>query len=85
MTFEVYGKDDCRYCTMAVNLLSGKNLSYKEFKLGREFTREELFELFPGAKQFPQIRVKIDKMSGSYYQNIGGYDKLQAYLVANQN
>jgi len=65
---EIYGKDFCPYCDKAVNLAKGiDGISHEYKKLGRDFTREELFEQFPGARTFPQI--KIDG------ENIGGYDE----------
>jgi len=68
MNIEIYGKDFCPYCDKAVSLaesLEGSSFVYK--KLDKDFTREELFEQFPGARTFPQI--KIDG------ENIGGYSE----------
>ena len=73
MKFQLYGKDDCQYCFKAVYLLTNKGIEFEEFKLGKEFTREELFEMFPQAKTFPQIRIK----DGPY---IGGYTDLENFL-----
>lgn len=39
--------------------------------LGKDFTREELFKLFPESKTFPQIRIDG--------QNIGGYTQLREW------
>ena len=39
--------------------------------LDEDFTREELFEIFPTARTFPQI--KIDG------ESIGGFDQLQKW------
>ena len=39
--------------------------------IGEDFTREEVLELFPGARTFPQI--KIDDV------NIGGYTELEKW------
>jgi len=41
-------------------------------KLKKDFTREELFEQFPGAKTFPQIKI--------HGQVIGGYEQLVTYI-----
>ena len=49
-----------------------KNLDYDYKSLGKDFSAEEMFELFPNAKTFPQI--KIDGKS------IGGYDQLVLHL-----
>lgn len=74
MIFQVYGKDNCQYCFKAIYLLTQKGYAFEEFKLGREFTRDELLEMFPNAKTFPQIRIK----DGAY---IGGYEELNNFLA----
>ena len=75
MKIEIYGKDNCPYCDMAVNIsqqfIQESEHKYEYFKLDRDFTREELFEQFPGARTFPQIKVEGE--------NIGGYDQLYAW------
>jgi glutaredoxin len=75
--YHIYGKDACKYCFMAIALLSQRDLPFKEFKLGREFTREELLEQFPSARTFPQI--KMINEDGSEVV-IGGYDELAKQL-----
>jgi glutaredoxin len=69
---EIYGKPQCPYCDAAKHLCESRNLNFKYFQLGTDFTREEVLELFPGARTFPQIKV-----GGT---SIGGYDKLGTYL-----
>ena len=60
-----------------VEILQAKQLCEREGyefvyrQLDVDFTREELFEQFPGARTFPQIRVEGE--------NIGGYDQLYAW------
>jgi len=76
MKIEIYGKDNCPYCDMAVNIsrqfIHKSEHKYEYFKLDRDFTREELFEKFPGARTFPQ--VMIDGHS------IGGYTELKEHI-----
>tara|TARA_B100001059_G_scaffold202962_1_gene211218 strand:+ start:3047 stop:3265 length:219 start_codon:yes stop_codon:yes gene_type:complete len=64
----IYGKDFCPYCDKAVALVEQKGEQYEYKKLGRDFTRDDLMETFPGARTFPQIIYKGEK--------IGGYDNL---------
>lgn len=45
------------------------DISYKVFKLGVDFGREELLAKFPTARTFPQIVVDE--------QNIGGWQEFQ--------
>ena len=66
---EIYGKDNCPYCDMAKALCEQKKIDYEYKLFGKDFTREELMETFPGARTFPQI---IDKK-----KKIGGYTELK--------
>lgn len=76
MKIEIYGKDNCPYCDMAVNIsqqfIQESEHTYEYFKLDRDFTREQLFEKFPGARTFPQ--VTIDGHA------IGGYTELKEHI-----
>lgn len=72
MIVELYSKENCGYCSAAVNLLNSKGVRFAEQKLGIHFTREMLLERFPHAKTFPVIVV--DGM------HIGGYNELSEEL-----
>jgi len=50
---EIYGKTQCPYCDMAKQLCQQEKLDYSYNQLDVDFTREQLFELFPGARTFP--------------------------------
>ena len=65
---EIYGKPQCPFCDRAKALCEQKGYEYTYKQLGEDFGREEVLELFPGARTFPQI--KIDG------KNIGGYMEL---------
>lgn len=65
---EIYGKDNCAFCDRAKQVCETKGLEYVYHKLGEAFTRDELIEMFPNARTFPQ--VKIDGIA------IGGYKEL---------
>ena len=69
---EIWGKAACPYCESAKALCEARKLPFKYFQLGEDFTRDEVLEMFPGARTFPQIKVHGTK--------IGGYDKLGSYL-----
>ena len=65
MIIEIFGKDNCPFCDMAVakaEKMTESTFTYK--KLDRDFSREELFEQFPTARTFPQIIVDGDKIGG---------------------
>jgi glutaredoxin 3 len=54
----VYGKESCPQCVTAKNLMEQiKTASCVYKKLGVDFTKEELFAIFPDAKTFPQIKI----------------------------
>jgi glutaredoxin len=72
----IYGKDDCKYCKMAVLLLTEEDRSFTVFKLGEHFTKNELLEKFPSATTFPQI-VEVSDLGETY---IGGYKELSLYV-----
>ena len=74
---EIFGKTQCPFCDKAKNLCEQKGLDYTYNQLGTDFTREELFEEFPTARTFPQIRVRETENTLTY---IGGYDQLAEYV-----
>ena len=69
---EIYGKPACPHCDQAKRICEQRELEYKYFQLDTDFTREEILEMFPGARTFPQIKV-----NGT---SIGGKDQLGTYL-----
>lgn len=77
MNVVLYTKDACSYCTNAKLLLTSKGISYTEYKLGEDFSRETLLEMFPEARTFPVIVV-----DGF---NIGGYVQLKTKLDESLN
>ncbi len=73
MKIKLYSKDDCPWCVKAKELMNRLHLEYVEFKLGKDFTREELRELVPENLPLtvPQIFV--------YNKRIGGYEDFAEY------
>ena len=76
MKIKIYGKANCQYCIKAVSLVTQKNIQFEYLSLGADFDREELLEMFPDAKTFPQIEVLTEV--GLEY--VGGYTELVEYL-----
>jgi len=64
MKVEIYSKPACPFCVQAKALAEqkGYDLTYK--MLDEDFTREQLFEVFPTARTFPQIIVDGEKIGG---------------------
>jgi len=76
MNIEIFGKDQCPFCVEAVTLAKRiEESTYTYKKLGNDFTREELFEQFPTARTFPQI--KIDG------KVIGGFTDFKEFIKDN--
>ena len=69
---EIYGKFFCSYCDQAKALCEARGVPYTYKELDKDFTKEQLLEIFPNAKTFPQ--VKIDNT------NIGGFAELKEHL-----
>lgn len=72
MTVEIWGKPACPFCVKAKALCEKLNISYTYKELGKDFEREQVFEAFPDARTFPQIRINGN--------SIGGYDQLAEYI-----
>jgi glutaredoxin 3 len=64
MTVEIWGKENCAFCTRAKSLVESKGISYVYKQMGVDFTRDEVFEQFPGARTFPQIKVDGKPIGG---------------------
>lgn len=66
MNIEIYSKDGCPSCVVAEGKASMlKGASYKVYKLGVDFTREELLAKFPTARTFPQITIDGKSIGGA--------------------
>lgn len=72
MTVEIWGKENCAFCTKAKALVEAKGLDYIYKQMGVDFTREQVFEEFPTARTFPQIKINNEPIGG--YQEL--YDKV---------
>ena len=77
MNIEIYSKEQCPYCDMAVRLaesfIQESNHKYEKFMLGQDFDRDKMLEMFPTARTFPQI--KIDG------ESIGGYNEFERIIL----
>lgn len=70
---EIYTRDNCSFCERAKAVLKVRNIPFTEHKLDKDFTREQLLNLFPSAKTYPV--VVVDGF------NIGGYNELEKLLT----
>ena len=72
MVVEIYSKDNCPYCDMAIRLAEQHANLHRVFKLGEDFGRELMAVKFPDARTFPQIKV-----NGNY---CGGYSEYETLV-----
>jgi len=75
MTFTVYSKDGCPYCSKVEKVLELAGLQHVVYKLGVDFTREEFYSEFGKGSTFPQV-IESGK-------NIGGCTETVKYLKEN--
>jgi glutaredoxin len=79
--FEIYGKDNCQYCTAAKTLLDLRGYPYKYFDVIKdEEARANFQEYFPTARTVPQILAEEKSEAGWYWKIVGGYEDLIKYL-----
>lgn len=68
----VYSKQHCPSCVKAKALLEKMNIEFEAKMLDEDFTREDLMEVAPTARTFPQVFINGN--------NIGGYEQLLTYI-----
>lgn len=64
MNFQVYTRTGCPYCTKVKQVLQGKNLSFSEKQLNRDFTREQFYAQFGAGSTFPQVILDNARLGG---------------------
>ena len=76
MTFTIYSKDGCPYCTKVQQVLQLAELKHVVYKLDTDYSREEFYQKFGVGSTFPQ--VVLDDL------NIGGCQETVKYLRENK-
>ena len=69
MTFTVYSKDGCPYCTKVEQVLQLAEIKYVIYKLNRDYTREEFYEKFGQGSTFPRV-LKDDTLIGGCTETV---------------
>jgi glutaredoxin len=64
MSFTVYSKDGCPYCTKVQQVLQLSKMQHVVYKLGKDFTREEFYSEFGQNSTFPQVICEDKKLGG---------------------
>ena len=69
MTFTVYSKDVCPYCTKVQQVLELAEVKHVIYKLNRDYTREEFYDKFGKGSTFPRV-VKDDTLIGGCMETV---------------
>ena len=69
MTFTVYSKNGCPYCTKVEQVLQLAEIKYVIYKLNRDYTREEFYDKFGKGSTFPRV-VKDDTLIGGCTETV---------------
>ena len=72
MNAVVYSRDGCQWCDRVKSLFESIDVQYLEYKLDKNFTRDQFYNEFETGATFPQ--VTIDN------QHIGGCKETLRYL-----
>jgi glutaredoxin len=64
MTFTVYSKDGCPYCSKIEQVLQLTNLEHVVYNLGEHFDREAFYSEFGEGSTFPQVIVDENHIGG---------------------
>ena len=64
MSFIVYSKDGCPYCTKVINVLKLAELKHVVYKLGRDFSKTDFYEEFGEGSTFPSVRLDDEVIGG---------------------
>lgn len=64
MNFTIYSKGGCPYCEKVKKVLELTNLTFVEYTLSSDFTKEEFYSEFGEGATFPQIVCKDQKIGG---------------------
>lgn len=73
MNIEIYTKQDCPFCVEAKKLLKKSSKPFKEYKIGKDISRDDLKLKYPEARLAPVVII-----DGKY---IGGFDDLSDLIA----
>lgn len=74
---EVYGKQNCGFCTQAITLLESNGIEYRKFIIDENISRDEFVSRFPDVRTVPLIYLDGNRL--------GGYQQLKEYVEARTN
>lgn len=56
----IYTKDNCPACVNLKNTMNSNGAEYVEVNIGKDITREEFMEKFPGVRTVPHVVEEKD-------------------------
>lgn len=62
--YKVYSKIGCPYCTKVLSVLELAELHFVEYKLGRDFTKDEFYHHFGKGATFPRVLLDDTLLGG---------------------
>jgi len=80
MTFIVYSKDGCPYCTKIAQVLQLAECKHVIYKLNRDYTRSEFYQKFGDGSTFPQVVYESDQDLFAGEANLGGCTETIKFL-----
>ena len=69
---EIYSKQNCTYCVMAMNFFESKNVDYEVYSTDDPNIFDEMMKRNPYARTLPQIFID-DELIGGYTDLIEKY------------
>lgn len=76
--FTIYTKDNCKYCTKAKSLLKERGLTFTEYALPTQATKEDIVAMLKASGSKAEIKTVPQIFNGTQY--IGGFTELETYL-----
>jgi len=73
MVIDLYTKNSCSRCEAVIEALQKKNIPFLEHVIGQDILRENVLDLFPGARLLPIVVI-----DGTW---IGGRDEVLKKLA----
>jgi len=60
----LYSKDNCQWCDRVRQLFTAVDIEYLEYKLDKDFTREQFYDEFEEGATFPQVSINNKPIGG---------------------
>jgi glutaredoxin len=65
MDVVIYTKDNCSYCEKIKSVFKLKDINFVEYKLEKDFTREQFINEFGEGSTFPRVSIDGNLIGGA--------------------